>query len=126
MADRAREAALKAVNISIGFAREDVRRCKAWQERMPFDHTNNDSLPEREEWLKDLESAATWLTASKPVTSDIHMLIDSYDVRAAMEKLIASGVKPSTVRSTTATQADMDWFRERLVSVGWHDVIVIY
>jgi hypothetical protein len=56
----------------------------------------------------------------------MNVLIDSLDVRAVAEKLIAAGIKPSTIRLTTASREDAAWLYERLMEVRWNDVRVIW
>jgi nicotinate phosphoribosyltransferase len=49
--------------------------------------------------------------------------VDTYDVRAAIEKIIAIGRKPSGVRLDSGdVLADSLWTRQRLDSAGWKDV----
>src|SRR6266700_5055664 len=51
------------------------------------------------------------------------LLVDTYDVRAAVEKIIALGRKPGGVRLDSGdVLADSQWVRQRLDSAGWHDV----
>jgi nicotinate phosphoribosyltransferase len=51
------------------------------------------------------------------------LLVDTYNVRAAIEKIIALGRKPSGVRLDSGdVLADSLWARQRLDSVGWKDV----
>ncbi len=53
------------------------------------------------------------------------LLVDTYDVRAAVEKIIAMGRKPRGVRLDSGdVAADSAWVRQRLDKVGWHDVEV--
>jgi nicotinate phosphoribosyltransferase len=53
------------------------------------------------------------------------LLVDTYDVRAAVEKLIAMGRKPRGVRLDSGDiAADSIWTRKRLNQAGWSDVIV--
>jgi nicotinate phosphoribosyltransferase len=53
------------------------------------------------------------------------LLIDTYDVRAALEKIIAGGRKPRGVRLDSGdVTADSVWTRQRLDQAGWKDVIV--
>jgi nicotinate phosphoribosyltransferase len=53
------------------------------------------------------------------------LLVDTYDVRAAVEKLIAMGRKPRGVRLDSGDiAADSIWTRKRLNQAGWPDVIV--
>ncbi len=53
------------------------------------------------------------------------LLVDTYDVRAAVEKIIAMGRKPRGVRLDSGDlAADSAWVRRRLDAVGWHDVQV--
>ena len=51
------------------------------------------------------------------------LLIDTYDVRAALEKVIAMGRKPRGVRLDSGdVVADSIWVREQLDEAGWGDV----
>lgn len=51
------------------------------------------------------------------------LLVDTYDVRAAIEKIIALGRKPGGVRLDSGdVLADSVWVRERLDRAGWKDV----
>ena len=53
------------------------------------------------------------------------LLVDTYDVRAAVEKIIAVGRKPRGVRLDSGDLiADSVWVRCRLDEVGWTDVEV--
>ncbi|HEX8764668.1 MAG TPA: nicotinate phosphoribosyltransferase, partial [Candidatus Acidoferrum sp.] len=51
------------------------------------------------------------------------LLVDTYDVHAAIEKIVALGRKPGGVRLDSGdVLADSQWVRTRLDSVGWNDV----
>lgn len=51
------------------------------------------------------------------------LLVDTYDVRAAIEKIIALGRMPGGVRLDSGdVLADSVWVRERLDRAGWKDV----
>jgi nicotinate phosphoribosyltransferase len=51
------------------------------------------------------------------------LLVDTYDVRAAVEKIIALGRKPGGIRLDSGdVLADSLWARQRLDGVGWNDV----
>lgn len=51
------------------------------------------------------------------------LLVDTYDVRAAVEKIIAHGRKPHGIRLDSGDLvADSIWARRRLDEVGWRDV----
>ena len=51
------------------------------------------------------------------------LLVDTYDVRAAVEKVIAMGRRPSGVRLDSGdVLADSFWVRRRLDRAGWNDV----
>jgi nicotinate phosphoribosyltransferase len=51
------------------------------------------------------------------------LLLDTYDVRAALEKIIAMGRKPRGVRLDSGDLAtDSNWVRQRLDETGWGDV----
>ncbi|HXZ33932.1 MAG TPA: nicotinate phosphoribosyltransferase [Terriglobales bacterium] len=51
------------------------------------------------------------------------LLVDTYNVRAAVEKIIALGRKPHGIRLDSGdVLADSRWARERLDRVGWSDV----
>jgi nicotinate phosphoribosyltransferase len=53
------------------------------------------------------------------------LLVDTYDVQAAIEKIIALGRKPGGVRLDSGdVLADSLWVRKRLDSAGWSDVQV--
>ena len=51
------------------------------------------------------------------------LLIDTYDVHAAIEKIIALGRKPSGVRLDSGdVLSDSQWVRKRLDQAGWNDI----
>jgi nicotinate phosphoribosyltransferase len=51
------------------------------------------------------------------------LLVDTYDVRRAIDKIIALGRKPASVRLDSGdVLADSLWTRKRLDNVGWKDV----
>jgi nicotinate phosphoribosyltransferase len=51
------------------------------------------------------------------------LLVDTYDVRAAVEKIIAAGRKPRGIRLDSGDiAADSRWARSRLDAAGWNDV----
>ena len=51
------------------------------------------------------------------------LLLDTYDTRAALEKIIASGRKPAGVRLDSGDMAaDSRWVRRELDRAGWRDV----
>ena len=51
------------------------------------------------------------------------LLVDTYDVHAAIEKIIALGRKPSGVRLDSGdVLTDSLWVRQRLDHAGWNDV----
>lgn len=51
------------------------------------------------------------------------LLVDTYDVRAAVEKIVAIGRKPRGIRLDSGNVlADSQWARERLDAAGWTDV----
>lgn len=51
------------------------------------------------------------------------LLVDTYDVRAAVERIIAQGRKPHAIRLDSGdVLADSVWARQRLDGVGWNDV----
>jgi nicotinate phosphoribosyltransferase len=51
------------------------------------------------------------------------LLLDTYDVRAALEKIIAIGRKPRGVRLDSGDlTADSVWVRQKLDEAGWGDV----
>jgi nicotinate phosphoribosyltransferase len=53
------------------------------------------------------------------------LLVDTYDVRAAVEKIISMGRKPRGVRLDSGDiTADSAWTKQRLDQAGWKDVIV--
>jgi len=53
------------------------------------------------------------------------LLVDTYDVRAAVEKMLALGRKPRGIRLDSGNVgADSIWARNRLNQAGWKDVIV--
>lgn len=53
------------------------------------------------------------------------LLVDTYDVRAAVEKMIRAGRKPRGVRLDSGDlAADSLWVRQRLDRAGWSDVQV--
>jgi len=53
------------------------------------------------------------------------LLVDTYDVRAAVEKIISMGRRPKGVRLDSGDlAADSAWVRQRLDQAGWNDVIV--
>ncbi len=51
------------------------------------------------------------------------LLVDTYDVRAAIDKIIAAGQKPRGIRLDSGdVLADSVWARERFREAGWDDV----
>jgi nicotinate phosphoribosyltransferase len=53
------------------------------------------------------------------------LLVDTYDVRAAVEKIISAARKPRGIRLDSGDlTADSAWARARLDQAGWKDVIV--
>jgi nicotinate phosphoribosyltransferase len=51
------------------------------------------------------------------------LLVDTYDVRAAVEMIVASGRKPRGIRLDSGDLVeDSIWARRRLDEAGWHDV----
>ncbi len=51
------------------------------------------------------------------------LLVDTYDVRTAVEKIVAMGRKPYAIRLDSGNVlADSQWSRERLDATGWNDV----
>ena len=55
------------------------------------------------------------------------LLLDTYDVRAAIEKVIAIGRKPRGVRLDSGDMAaDSIWVRRRLDEAGWGDVEIFF
>jgi nicotinate phosphoribosyltransferase len=53
------------------------------------------------------------------------LLIDTYDVRTAVERIIAMGRKPKAVRLDSGDLVvDSRWCRQRLDAAGWNDVRV--
>lgn len=51
------------------------------------------------------------------------LLVDTYDVRSAVERLIAKGTKPRGIRLDSGDLvADSKWAREKLDAAGWNDV----
>ncbi|MBZ5506134.1 MAG: nicotinate phosphoribosyltransferase [Acidobacteriia bacterium] len=51
------------------------------------------------------------------------LLVDTYDVRAAIEKIIAMGRKPRGIRLDSGNVvSDSIWTRQRLDGIGWNDV----
>jgi len=51
------------------------------------------------------------------------LLVDTYDVRAAVEKIIAAGRKPQGIRLDSGDLvADSVWARQCLAEAGWRDV----
>ncbi len=53
------------------------------------------------------------------------LLVDTYDVRAAVETIIAMGRKPRGIRLDSGdVGADSIWARTRLNQAGWKDVII--
>ena len=51
------------------------------------------------------------------------LLVDTYDVRAAIEKIIAEGRKPWGIRLDSGNVlADSVWARQRFESIGWNNV----
>ena len=53
------------------------------------------------------------------------LLVDTYDVRAAVDKIIAMGRKPRGIRLDSGDVcADSIWARDRLNQAGWTDVII--
>ncbi len=55
--------------------------------------------------------------------NDAVLLLDTYDVRAAVEKIISMGRKPAGVRLDSGDLAkDSQWVRRKLDDAGWNDV----
>jgi nicotinate phosphoribosyltransferase len=55
--------------------------------------------------------------------NDAVLLLDTYDVRAAVEKIISMGRKPAGVRLDSGDLAkDSQWVRRKLDDAGWKDV----
>ena len=53
------------------------------------------------------------------------LLVDTYDVRAAIDKIVAMGRKPRGVRLDSGdVRADSIYARNRLDQAGWKDVII--
>jgi nicotinate phosphoribosyltransferase len=53
------------------------------------------------------------------------LLVDTYDVHAAVERIIAMGRKPRGVRLDSGDLgSDSKWIRKRLDQAGWEDVII--
>jgi nicotinate phosphoribosyltransferase len=53
------------------------------------------------------------------------LLVDTYDVHAAVEKIIAMGRKPRGIRLDSGDlSADSKWARQRLDRAGWQNVII--
>ena len=53
------------------------------------------------------------------------LLVDTYDMHSAVEKIIAMGRKPRGVRLDSGDlAADSKWIRKRLDQAGWQDVII--
>jgi nicotinate phosphoribosyltransferase len=53
------------------------------------------------------------------------LLVDTYDVRAAVEMIIATGRKPRGIRLDSGNlAADSVWARDQLNRAGWNDVII--
>jgi nicotinate phosphoribosyltransferase len=53
------------------------------------------------------------------------LLVDTYDVRAAVEMIIAMGRKPRGIRLDSGNlAADSVWARDRLDRAGWNDAII--
>lgn len=51
------------------------------------------------------------------------LLVDTYDVRAAIKKIIAAGRKPRGIRLDSGdVLTDSVWVRQRLDDIGWSDV----
>jgi nicotinate phosphoribosyltransferase len=59
----------------------------------------------------------------KVFPEDSTLLVDTYNVRAAIEKIIELGRKPGGIRLDSGdVLADSRWARQRLDGVGWKDV----
>lgn len=55
--------------------------------------------------------------------SDTTLLVDTYDVRAAVTRLIAKNIKPRAIRLDSGDlAADSIWAREKMDAAGWEDV----
>jgi len=53
------------------------------------------------------------------------LLVDTYDVRAAIDKIIARGRKPRAIRLDSGdVLADSRWARKRLDASGWNQVLI--
>ena len=51
------------------------------------------------------------------------LLVDTYNVRAAIDNIIAAGRKPSSIRLDSGdVLADSVWARQRFDTIGWNDV----
>lgn len=78
--------------------------------------------------------AHSWIMAHEDETDAFHdflevfpeqstLLVDTYNVRAAIEKIIELGRKPGGIRLDSGdVLADSRWARQRLDGVGWKDV----
>jgi len=76
-------------------------------------------------WIMAYEDEEEAFRRFQDVFPDAILLVDTYDVHAAVEKIIRMGRKPRGVRLDSGDLvADSIWVRERLDRAGWQDVQV--
>jgi len=75
-------------------------------------------------WIMAFESEAEAFGSFLDVFPEhATLLVDTYDVRGAIKKIIASGRKPAGIRLDSGNLAgDSRWIREQLKRAGWKDV----
>jgi len=76
-------------------------------------------------WIMAHADEAEAFSSFLDVFPQATLLVDTYNVRAAVEKIIALGRKPHGIRLDSGNVlADSEWLRNRLDQVGWNDVEV--
>src|SRR3984893_15145652 len=77
-------------------------------------------------WIMAYEDEAEAFERFLDIFSDhAVLLVDTYEVRAAVEKIISAARKPRGIRLDSGDlTADSTWARARLDQAGWKDVIV--
>jgi nicotinate phosphoribosyltransferase len=74
-------------------------------------------------WIMAHADEAEAFSSFLDVFPQATLLVDTYNVRAAVEKIIALGRKPHAIRLDSGNVlADSEWLRNRLNQVGWNDV----
>ncbi|HUI75078.1 MAG TPA: nicotinate phosphoribosyltransferase [Candidatus Acidoferrum sp.] len=74
-------------------------------------------------WVMAHEDESKAFSDFLDVFPEAALLVDTYDVREAIEKIIALGRKPNSVRIDSGdVLAESIWTRKRLDEAGWRDV----